>query len=448
MSTAPSGPPPGPPSGPPSGSPPAGASPSGPAAASARGGGPSRNQWIAIGAVVLLLLGGGLGVALAGGGGSGNEKHEVFLEPTSEVGDNPFMTSKTVAATTPSTVASATTTPPTAKAATVAVSGATPGLYGGTLNVATCDSQQMIDFLQANPSKERAWAQAQGISPADVPDYIRGLTPVILRVDTRVINHGYSNGRATPHASILQAGTAVLVDNYGVPRARCYCGNPLTPPAPLSSPAYTGPRWQGFSPTTVIVVNQTTIVDNFTLIDVTTGESFTQPPGIDGVQRGKPTPSTWSITAKATGNNVSGSQDSVTTVEWNGTFDATDTISGTGQGTFTFDGGCYSKSTGERVSDWNEAGTFNVTVSGAPAGTGENRTFSLVFAPSGYSVTQADVPGTDAVSADCRRQAQDPSGFNSFLAAAFGNVQVPATDGDTTVTSGDFSVTVTLKKQS
>jgi hypothetical protein len=40
---------------------------------------------------------------------------------------------------------------------------------------------------------------------------------VILQRDTRVTNHGFRNGRATPTQSILQAGTAVLVDEYGVP---------------------------------------------------------------------------------------------------------------------------------------------------------------------------------------------------------------------------------------
>jgi len=77
---------------------------------------------------------------------------------------------------------------------------------------------------------------------------------VVLRYDTRVTNHGFANGVATPYQSVLQAGTAVLVDRFGVPRARCYCGNPLLPPIPQSTPHYTGDTWPRWSPTTIIVV--------------------------------------------------------------------------------------------------------------------------------------------------------------------------------------------------
>ncbi len=121
-------------------------------------------------------------------------------------------------------------TPPPGTGGTFA--GSTSGLYGGTLNNSTCDRQAMIKFLQAHPDKGAAWARVQGISQADLPVYISGLTPVLLRANTAVTNHGYDNGRATTLHSILQAGTAALVDKYGVPRARCYCGNPLTPASP------------------------------------------------------------------------------------------------------------------------------------------------------------------------------------------------------------------------
>ena len=93
-----------------------------------------------------------------------------------------------------------------------------------------------------------------------------------LRYDTRVTNHGYVNGQANAIPEILQAGQAVLVDSHGVPRARCYCGNPLTPPeAVTGSPRYVGAQWSRFSPTTVIVVEQsTTVINNFTLINNST----------------------------------------------------------------------------------------------------------------------------------------------------------------------------------
>ena len=62
-----------------------------------------------------------------------------------------------------------------------------------------------------------------------VKKYIAKLHPVTLTRDTQVTNHAYTNGQAVPFQAILQAGTAVLVDEYGVPVVRCYCGNPLGP---------------------------------------------------------------------------------------------------------------------------------------------------------------------------------------------------------------------------
>ncbi|PZT71125.1 hypothetical protein DN402_02310 [Streptomyces sp. SW4] len=50
----------------------------------------------------------------------------------------------------------------------------------------------------------------------------------MLRADTRVTGHGLRGGRPVGGQAVLQAGTAVLVDDRGVPRVRCAGGNPLT----------------------------------------------------------------------------------------------------------------------------------------------------------------------------------------------------------------------------
>ena len=104
-----------------------------------------------------------------------------------------------------------------------------PGLYGGT-NENVCDVDQLIEFLRENPDMARAWAEVQGLTVAELEDYLRSLEPAILLENTLVTNHGYRNGRATPFQAVLEAGTAVLVDEDGIPRARCACGNPLIPP--------------------------------------------------------------------------------------------------------------------------------------------------------------------------------------------------------------------------
>ncbi|MCZ0997978.1 hypothetical protein O1M63_07095 [Streptomyces mirabilis] len=128
------------------------------------------------------------------------------------------------------------------------MSGDAPGLYGGTRNVASCDVEKQITALRADPSKNAAFASVLGIQPSAVPGYLRTLTPVQLRADTRVTNHGYRNGSATTYQAVLQAGTAVLVDDRGVPRVRCACGNPLTPPAAQQSAA--PGRWASRGPAT------------------------------------------------------------------------------------------------------------------------------------------------------------------------------------------------------
>ncbi len=67
---------------------------------------------------------------------------------------------------------------------------------------------------------------------------------------------------------------------------RCECGNPLNPPQPVkTTPKYTGPKWTNFDPTTIIIIQQTTvIIDIFVVVDVDTGESFNRPAGSTGEQ--------------------------------------------------------------------------------------------------------------------------------------------------------------------
>jgi len=124
----------------------------------------------------------------------------------------------------------------------------------------------------------------QGIPETEIPNYVGGLTAVALRSDTAVTNHGFRAGRATPFLSVLQSGTAVLVDQFGVPRAKCYCGNPLLPPEPLpSSYQYSGRPWPEFSAQRVAAVRPAPEpVRAFRLVDLITGLSFTRPPSSTG----------------------------------------------------------------------------------------------------------------------------------------------------------------------
>ena len=103
--------------------------------------------------------------------------------------------------------------------------------FGGSGSNRVCDRDKLIKFLEANPDRMAEWARVLGIAPqiGAVKKYIAKLHPVTLTQDTQVTNHTYTNGQAVPFQAILAAGTAVLVDEYGVPVVRCYCGNPLGP---------------------------------------------------------------------------------------------------------------------------------------------------------------------------------------------------------------------------
>ncbi|HEY6423454.1 MAG TPA: serine/threonine-protein kinase, partial [Pseudonocardiaceae bacterium] len=206
---------------------------------------------------------------------------EIHREPDRTPGVNPFMP--------PEGNDRPGVTPPPGSGGTF--NGNTSGLYGGTLNDSTCDRQAMITFLQAHPDKGAAWAGVQGISQAEVPNYISGLTPVLLRSDTAVTNHGFADGQATTLNSVLKAGTAVLVDKYGLPRARCYCGNPLTPANQPATKTYVGPTWSGFSPASITTIQPTTTpITEFTLVNPFTNEVFYRPTGTTGQQDRPRTP--------------------------------------------------------------------------------------------------------------------------------------------------------------
>ena len=169
---------------------------------------------------------------------------EIFLEPVDFPGDDPFTDSVSTSA----GEAAGEVVVDEGSAVQGSVNGSEPGLYGGTLNESMCDREQLVEFLGDNADKARAFADVLDIDVDEIPDYIADLTAVVLRGDTRVTNHGFADGEATAFQAVLQAGTAVLVDFQGIPRVKCYCGNPLTEPIEVDSPRYGGDQWDDFDP--------------------------------------------------------------------------------------------------------------------------------------------------------------------------------------------------------
>jgi hypothetical protein len=180
--------------------------------------------------------------------------------------------------------------------ATQPLPGDRDGLYGGTDNNAEVDRGKVIDFLGTNPAQAGAfvealntdntvyWSGQRPLVVADIPTYLRELTPAVLRLDTRITNHGFDGMHFTTAQSVFQAGTAVLVDAHGVPRVRGLSGNPLTAPVALpGAPHLVGAAWPGYRAGALAeVMAAAAAITNFVLVDVVTGHPFNRPAGTTG----------------------------------------------------------------------------------------------------------------------------------------------------------------------
>jgi hypothetical protein len=254
----------------------------------------SKRNWLIALPLVLLIAAAGAGVTSCHSKATGGE---LVLTAATEPGANAFMPP---AASPPPTN---TQPPPTLQqqgdnntVETQPVHGDRDGLYGGTDNNAGIDRDKMINFLGANPTQAGAFVEALNTDPAlywsggrrltvaDIPAYLRELTPAVLRLDTRITNHGFDGTHPTTVQSVFQAGNAVLVDAHGVPRVRGLSGNPLTAPVALrGAPNLVGTAWPGYrSGALAEVLATTATITNFVLVDVVTGQPFNRPAGTTG----------------------------------------------------------------------------------------------------------------------------------------------------------------------
>ncbi|MFE4369351.1 DUF6777 domain-containing protein [Streptomyces sp. NPDC056835] len=247
--------------------------------------------------VTLAALSAGILITAGCGGDEGGKEvasaEELLLQPAAAPGPDPF-TRSTVS---PDSLIGPAGRPPSPDArggasgtarAPRALPGSTPGLYGGS-SAASCEVERQTRLLTEDRTKARAFAEGAGVTQASVPDFLRGLTPVVLRPDIRVTNHGYREGSATAFQSVLQAGTAVMVDNRGVPRVRCVDGSPLRPPvAAKGSVRYRGEKWRGYLPERVVVINRTPeVVTSLIIVDLAANSWIERQIGTEG-RRDKP----------------------------------------------------------------------------------------------------------------------------------------------------------------
>ena len=146
------------------------------------------------------------------------------------------------------------------------------GLFGGT-EENTCDPERLISFLYANPDLGEVWAGVHNIEFNEIAEYVRSLEIRILAESTNVINHGFdpATGGAYEIDTILDAGTAVLVDADGNIRTRCYCGNPIKP----KPPQYRPPRCIVFGTLVFTMPGGTSRIDDVPSNVVLTGQQAT-----------------------------------------------------------------------------------------------------------------------------------------------------------------------------
>ncbi|MFJ4923302.1 DUF6777 domain-containing protein [Streptomyces sp. NPDC088725] len=241
------------------------------------------------------------------GGEEAPEARELFLQSATAKGPDPFTESTATALSGPSTRSDSSSArsgdssaAPSALSAPAASGGpvrmartlpsSTPGVYGVTRSRSSCDVERQVRLLIENRTKSRAFAEAAGIGRASVPSFLRELTPVVLRADTRVTNHGFRSGSATPFQSVLQAGTAVLVDNHGLPRVRCACGSPLRPAVAVQGGVvHRGARWQAYRPDRVVLIVRTAqVLGSLIVADVGHGVWVERPTGTYGDEDGRP----------------------------------------------------------------------------------------------------------------------------------------------------------------
>ena len=165
----------------------------------------------------------------------------------------------------------------------IAVDGDEAGLNGGVRDELVCDKDEIAGQLTDDDDKTRAFAEVEGIDDGDIGDFVDDLTGVLLRHDTRLADHGFVDGSARRVEAVLERGTAVLVDEHGVPRVRCASGSPLSAArSTADTERFSGTEWPGFDKNRVVVVEGAAVDDAFVLLDNDTEDVFLRPVGSAG----------------------------------------------------------------------------------------------------------------------------------------------------------------------
>ncbi|WP_282778657.1 MULTISPECIES: DUF6777 domain-containing protein [unclassified Nocardia] len=218
---------------------------------------------------------------------------EIYRHGGDTVGDDPFIPrppAGTAAVAMPNTA-------PGGPTSGRSFQGREPGLYGGVPNEPVGGRAATIAHFDADRTAAEAavealnsddrlrWRDGERLSVDTLGTYLAELTPVVLRVDVRVTYHLLRTGRAVSQQAVLEAGTVVLVDVFGVPRLRGISGTPLTRPQVVADRqvSFTGDEWAGFDPGRVFEVRPADeALTVLVLFDFITDSTFQRPCGTTG----------------------------------------------------------------------------------------------------------------------------------------------------------------------
>jgi serine/threonine protein kinase len=211
---------------------------------------------------------------------------EIFAEPADAPGPDPF-TASAVTPPTPAVTPVSVPSSSTGVASTASLTGGTAGLYGGHVHAPNYNQSFLVSSLQSDPVKLAGFTQATQIpASVSVVDYFNGLTPLVIRETIRVTSYGWRNGKLVTYQAILQVGTVVLVDKFGVPRVRAGSGSPLAAPiAVVGTPTYQGVVWANFDTKNVFIIAPAgQPMSTFAVYDLIGGQMFVRPAGTFGPQ--------------------------------------------------------------------------------------------------------------------------------------------------------------------
>ncbi|MEM7093507.1 MAG: DUF6777 domain-containing protein [Actinomycetota bacterium] len=139
----------------------------------------------------------------------------------------------------------------------VTIRGDAPGLYGASSARALCDTDAVIDQLNARPDRLSAWADVASLVSSQAASRLETGADGFLKTDVVVTlaSLDTETTEVTTIDAVLERGTVVLIDEFGVPFMRCRDGAPILPASSVDLTADpVGTRWSGFDPADVIAI--------------------------------------------------------------------------------------------------------------------------------------------------------------------------------------------------